>query len=193
MDTIQIKKKFKLIVPPDCTNCGLSKNRTQVVPYGGRILATCVILGEGPGSEEDLKGRPFVGRSGKKLFKVIRLLGYRRRDFLILNCVKCRPPENRNPTFSEMASCFKYLSEQLYLSRATTMLILGKVAWKGITGEDLPVLANRGLVKQYGKWKLIYTYHPSYVLRNNTIEVNKNFLLDIKKAIKISGIKNEQI
>jgi len=186
-----LKYKFSKIVPANCQDCRLGKTRTKIVPHGGNPLAKLILLGEGPGSEEDLSGKPFVGRSGKKLFKTINALGFEREDFLILNLIKCRPPNNRNPGYDEIKECRKYLYQQFELSQAKVILVLGKVAWKAMTGVYLPVTIYRGTTQEWTRlskeFKIVYTYHPSYVLRNNTIETNKDFLSDIKSALDLAG------
>ena len=185
---------LRLLVPDDCTLCELHKTRTNVVSYRGNAEAKILLLGEGPGYEEDQQGFPFVGRSGKKLQETIQKLepiydiDYL-HSFLILNTIKCRTANNANPTQEQLDACSGHFKRQLSVASARIIIALGKVAYTYMTGEVLPVTKFHGIIKKVGKYQIVYTYHPSYVLRNNTKIVNAEFTKDIIRGLKLAGYR----
>jgi DNA polymerase len=144
----------------------LAEGRTQVVFGVGDPKADLMILGEGPGREEDLAGEPFVGRSGKLLDRLMwEEMGLTRDKCYISNVVKCRPPNNRDPAPIEIASCRPYLEEQISLIQPTVIITLGNFATRLLLESTEGIRKLRGSVFPYGTGRLVPTYHPAYVLR----------------------------
>lgn len=152
-----------------CTNCSLHLTRTNTVPGEGNPDSKIVLLGEGPGQTEDEMGRPFVGRAGKLLNNMIGSMGLKREDVFILNICKCRPPNNRKPTPTEMDKCGLFLIRQIEILSPKVIIALGNTALGGLTGKD------GGITKRCGVWetsdkfpgiKIMPCYHPSAMLRN---------------------------
>lgn len=158
----------------DCTRCELHKSRSQVVPGDGNPYSSLVFVGEAPGEEEDKQGKPFVGKAGQLLNKLIKeILGLEREDVYITNVCKCRPPENRKPTPIEMRACSPYLREEIKIIQPKVICCLGATAGEGILGKSLKITKVRGQVFSYPfnpKIKVFLTYHPAYVLRNPSEE-----------------------
>ncbi len=150
-----------------CQRCDLSQTRTHVVVSRGNPQAPLMIIGEGPGQQEDETGLPFVGRAGQLLEKILAAVKLdSERDTYICNMVKCRPPGNRTPTPDETAACRPYLLEQIRLVNPKIILLTGATAVKGVTGD------KRGITKIRGQWLTWQNYlcmpilHPAYLLRN---------------------------
>lgn len=155
-----------------CRACGLCEGRKQAVPGVGHAQAHWMIVGEGPGEQEDLQGEPFVGRSGQLLDEMLAALDLTRaaatpeRQVFIANTVKCRPPGNRNPTPDELAACAPYLQRQLALVKPRMVLALGRFAAQSLLGTDAPVGSLRGKLHRLPDGTpLVVSYHPSYLLR----------------------------
>ena len=123
-------------------------------------------MGEAPGHEEDLKACPFVGRAGELLTKIIASIGFRREDVYIANVLKCRPPENRNPSPDEIASCKSYLLQQLEIIAPDVICCLGKFAAWLLLGITQPITQMRGKFYDFKGMKVMITFHPAYLLRN---------------------------
>ncbi len=151
-----------------CTKCELARTRINVVPGEGNPRARLVFVGEAPGEEEDIQGRPFVGRAGKLLDQLIERIGLRRADVYICNVLKCRPPGNRDPLPQEAAACKEYLTSQLSLIRPKIICTLGRHAYNTLFGVDERITRIRGKLTLYGGIKLLPAYHPSYLLRNQS-------------------------
>jgi uracil-DNA glycosylase family 4 len=166
-----------------CTLCELHGGRTKAVCGEGNLRARLVFIGEGPGADEDAQGRPFVGRAGQLLNKVIEAMGLERADVYITNVVKCRPPGNRTPEPDEIASCLPYLERQMELIGPEVICTLGNVATQSVTGERRPISEMRGRTYVYRDIKLIPTFHPAACLRNP--DCKKLVWEDIKKVMKI--------
>ncbi len=152
-----------------CTACGLCEGRTRTVFGVGDPRAEWMIVGEGPGEKEDLKGEPFVGPAGQLLDNMLRAVGRARGDRVyIANIVKCRPPNNRNPRPEEAAECYPYLKRQIELVRPRLIIAVGGVAAQNLLGTDAPVGRMRGRVHQLPEYGIpvIVTYHPAYLLRS---------------------------
>lgn len=149
-----------------CTKCRLSATRNHVVFGEGDPEAQLFVIGEAPGAEEDLQGRPFVGRSGQLLDKILQAIGFERRMVYIGNIIKCRPPGNRNPLADEIECCKPWLMEQLEAVRPKMILLLGKVAANTILGNTLSMGAMRGRIIQWNGFECVVTYHPAALLRN---------------------------
>ena len=150
----------------DCSRCRLCETRTNVVPGEGDPHARLMFIGEGPGRDEDLQGRPFVGRSGELLTRMIRGIGLEREQVYICNVVKCRPPQNRNPEPDEAAACLNYLRAQVALVRPQVVVLLGKIACRYALQQEISVMREHGRwFERKGVW-FIPTYHPSALLRN---------------------------
>jgi len=150
----------------DCKKCGLHKTRTKFVFGEGNPRAQLVFVGEAPGRDEDLQGRPFVGRAGQLLTKIIEAMGYKREDVYICNVLKCRPPNNRAPEPEEVEQCEPHLLEQLRLIGPKVICALGTHAAHTLLKMDIPISAMRGNFYDYHGIKLMPTYHPAYLLRN---------------------------
>ncbi len=164
----------------NCTLCNLSKTRTNVVFGEGNPNAKLMFIGEGPGEMEDKTGRPFVGRAGKLLTKIINnVLELNREDVYIANIVKCRPPNNRVPTIEEAETCKPYLLKQIEIINPEILVCLGKTAFMYLMDTDMPISKVRGQIFEYKGKKVIPTFHPSYLLRNPSAkkEAYKDFLL----------------
>ncbi len=150
-----------------CTRCPLSAGRTQVVFGVGDPGAGLMFVGEGPGREEDLKGEPFVGRSGQLLDRVLRQeLGLGRDRVYIANVVKCRPPGNRDPLPEEVAACRPYLDEQIALVAPRVIVTLGNFATRLLLDTAEGIKQLRGRAYPYGDAVVVPTFHPSFVLRS---------------------------
>jgi uracil-DNA glycosylase len=149
-----------------CQRCPLAAGRTNVVFGEGNPTARLMIVGEGPGREEDLQGRPFVGRSGALLDRLLaEEAGMRRRDVYIANVVKCRPPQNRDPAPKEIEACRPYLAEQIELIDPRVIVTLGNFATKLLLETTKGIRELRGQVFERGRANVVPTYHPAYVLR----------------------------
>ncbi len=151
----------------DCQRCKLAACRTNIVFGEGAPQAPVVFVGEGPGAEEDATGRPFVGRAGQLLDKIIAAMGLRREEVYICNVVKCRPPENRTPEPDEVAACVGFLHRQLAVIRPHVIVALGASAASALLGD--PKLGGiskiRGRFQDYRGIPLMPTFHPAYLLR----------------------------
>jgi uracil-DNA glycosylase len=151
-----------------CTLCELHAGRTHGVFGVGARDADWMIIGEGPGAEEDRQGEPFVGRAGKLLNNMLRALGLRREAVYIANIVKCRPPGNRDPKPEEAATCRPYLERQIALVKPRLILAVGRIAAQNLLDTDVAVGKLRGRAHTYGEARipLVVTYHPAYLLRS---------------------------
>jgi len=150
----------------DCRRCPLCELRKTIVFGEGNPQAQLLFVGEGPGEEEDRQGRPFVGRAGQLLDKIIAAMGLKRDDVYIANIVKCRPPGNRAPKPQEVEACTPFLNEQIRAINPRVLCALGSVAAKFLLGTEATISVLRGRFHTYGKVDLMATYHPAYLLRN---------------------------
>jgi uracil-DNA glycosylase len=158
-----------------CRLCDLALGRTKAVPGEGPCPAGIMLVGEAPGAEEDLTGRPFVGRAGRLLDRSLSLAGINRSEVFITSVVKCRPPLNRRPKKIEMESCNPYLQSQIDLVHPRVIGVMGNVAAGALLNLQ-GVTALRGQVLQ---GRFLVTFHPAAVLRNNNLQ--EAFVSDLKK------------
>ena len=149
-----------------CMACKLSSTRTQVVFGVGNSNARLMLIGEGPGQEEDRTGKPFVGQAGQLLDQILGAVGITRDEVYIANVVKCRPPGNRTPTLNEAAACAPFLDRQIDLIRPSLIVALGKTAVIRLTGSDASMASMRGSMHRYRDIPVVATYHPAYLLRS---------------------------
>ncbi|HEX9780122.1 MAG TPA: uracil-DNA glycosylase [bacterium] len=149
-----------------CRKCPLYRTRTHAVVSDGSQDAELMFIGEAPGRDEDLQGKPFVGAAGKLLTKMIEAMGLHREQVYICNILKDRPPNNRTPEPSEVDACLPYLLEQIEIIRPKVICTLGAVAVKALFGPHIAISRVRGSVKEYEGVPLVPTYHPAYLLRN---------------------------
>ena len=167
----------------ECTRCKLHADRTNIVFGDGNPNARLVFVGEGPGRDEDMQGKPFVGRAGKLLTKIIEAMGLTRKDVYICNVVKCRPPGNRNPEADEVAACEPFLLKQIRSINPEIIVCLGSVATSLLLKMKQPRMGDlRGQFHEYGNSKLMITYHPAALLRNPNFK--KPVWEDMKVVLK---------
>lgn len=150
----------------ECTRCELSRRRTKLVFGEGNPQAVLMFVGEAPGQEEDRTGRPFVGRSGQLLTKIIEAMQLKREEVYIGNVIKCRPPGNRTPLPEEIQICRPFLERQIQVIRPKFLCTLGAVATHALMRTAEPISRMRGKFFDYRGIRLLPTYHPSYLLKN---------------------------
>ncbi len=151
----------------DCKRCKLSVSRTNIVFGEGDPEAEIMFVGEAPGKEEDLQGRPFVGDAGMLLTRLIKKMGYKRENVYIANVVKCRPPMNREPEPDEIEACKGFLERQIEIIKPKVIIALGKIAALTLIGDTkLKITAIRGNFFDYNGIPLMPTFHPAYLIRN---------------------------
>lgn len=149
-----------------CRKCALADTRKNVVFGEGNSRARLIFVGEAPGEDEDIQGKPFVGRAGKLLDQLIDRIGLRRNEVYICNVLKCRPPNNRDPETAEIAACKDHLLMQIRLVAPKVICTLGRHAYNTLFGADERITRVRGTLKDYNGTTLLPTYHPSFLLRN---------------------------
>jgi len=167
----------------DCQRCPLGRLRTNIVFGEGNPKAEIVFVGEAPGGDEDIQGRPFVGRAGQLLTKIIEAMGLKRTDVYICNILKCRPPGNRNPRPEEIAACEPILVKQLEAINPRVICALGTFAARTLLKTDVPITLLRGKFHAYHGIQLMPTYHPAYLLRNPGAK--KQVWEDVQKIMKM--------
>jgi DNA polymerase len=150
----------------DCRGCGLAAGRTNLVFGEGNPRARLMLIGEGPGAEEDRLGRPFVGPAGQLLDKILAAAGISRSEVYIANVVKCRPPGNRVPNREEAAACLHWLRKQFALIAPPLVVILGSTALKNLIDPQASITAWRGRWITRGRVRFMPTYHPAALLRD---------------------------
>jgi len=177
-----------------CRKCELGSLRTNAVPGEGSPRARIMFVGEAPGADEDAQGRPFVGRAGQLLDKIIAACGLKRSDVYIGNILKCRPPENRDPRAEEIISCLPYIQRQIELINPEIIVALGSHAAKTLLNSPKAIGQLRGQFHEYyagfGRppTKLMATFHPAYLLRNYVPENRKKVWEDMKKVLAELGL-----
>ena len=164
-----------------CRLCDLALTRTKAVPGEGPCPARIMLVGEAPGADEDVTGRPFVGRAGRLLDRSLGLAGINRSEVFITSVVKCRPPLNRKPKSIEMESCHNYLQSQIDMIHPKVIGVMGNTAAGALLNLQ-GVTALRGRVLQ---GRFLVTYHPAAVLRNNHLQ--EAFVSDLKKIKEIGS------
>ncbi|MFL2693821.1 MAG: uracil-DNA glycosylase [Candidatus Actinomarina sp.] len=172
----------------ECTSCNLSKTRKNVVVGKGNESAHVVIIGEGPGEQEDITGLPFVGRAGKMLDTALSSVDIDPlKDCYITNIVKCRPPNNRKPSAAESEACMPWLNEQVNLLKPKIIILAGSTAVQSFLGINEPISKIRGQWIEKDNIKYMPIFHPSYLLRNPSKNKGKPKWLtwqDLKKVKK---------
>ena len=158
-----------------CKTCGLAATRNLVVPGEGAERPIVMVIGEGPGAEEDKAGRPFVGRAGQLLDKMLESIAlFRNENCFIANMVKCRPPGNRDPAYEEIAACYPFLERQITLLHPRFILCAGRVAAQNLLKTSTGINALRGEFKELRIGETVIpvlcTYHPSAILRNESLK-----------------------
>lgn len=166
----------------NCERCELAKTRTNVViGRGTNLSAPVMLVGEGPGQQEDLTGEAFVGRAGKQLDHLLNALMFDPEDYYICNIVKCRPPQNRVPLSEEAHACLPWLRYQVKYIKPAILVCLGSTALKYLVGDDVRITRIRGTwLDRPGFFRIMPTYHPSAVLRDPT--KREEMFLDMKKV-----------
>lgn len=163
----------------ECRTCALHQTRQQAVPGVGPQKSRLLIVGEGPGFEEDQQGKPFVGPAGQLLIKMLQAIQLSSEEIFITNTVKCRPPGNRLPLEEEIACCRPFLEEEIRLTEPAILVAMGNCAAQALTGSPRRISELRGRWLDYRGRRLMATYHPAYLLR--TPEAKREAWEDLKK------------
>jgi uracil-DNA glycosylase family 4 len=150
----------------DCRRCKLHRTRHTLVFGEGNKKAKLMIIGEGPGYEEDIQGRPFVGKAGQLLTKILQSIHLQREEVYITNIIKCRPPQNRNPELEEIQHCYPFLLKQIQAIHPQIICALGTFAAQTLLKTDAKITTLRGKFYEFTGIKVFPTYHPAYLLRN---------------------------
>ena len=164
----------------NCKKCKLCNGRTNIVFGIGKKDAELMLIGEGPGADEDAQGIPFVGKAGQLMNKAFEGLGIKREEVYIANIVKCRPPNNRDPEKDEVIECMDYLRNQVILVKPKVIVLLGKIALQNVLGEEYGITASRGKIIEKKGIIYIPTWHPAALLRDETKKID--FWNDLKLA-----------
>jgi uracil-DNA glycosylase family 4 len=172
----------------DCDRCKLSKGRKHIVFGEGNQHARLVFVGEAPGMDEDLTGKPFVGQAGKLLTDIIRAMGLTRDQVYICNIVKCHPPGNRDPEADEIETCLPFLREQITLIQPEVICTLGRISLQSLVDKRLKITRDRGRWYSYMDIPLMPTYHPAYLLRYP--QAKKQVWEDVQMIMKKLGLKD---
>ena len=200
-DNLTLDEKIKLLDKlqaevKKCTNCELCKTRTNTVFGEHNPAARLVFVGEAPGADEDAQGRPFVGRAGELLTKMINAMGLRREDVFIVNMLKCRPPENRTPNPQEIQACWNFLIRQLQILRPEVIVTLGNPATQGLLNTKAGITTLRGqwqalpeIAPGLGGTPVMPTFHPAYVLRNYSVDTRKKVWSDLQQVMARLNLK----
>jgi len=169
----------------DCKRCKLHRGRKTIVFGEGNEKATLMFIGEGPGYDEDVQGRPFVGKAGQLLTKIIQSINLSREEVYIANIIKCRPPQNRNPELDEIQSCHPFLMKQISVIQPKIICALGTFSAQTLLKTDTKITALRGKFFDLEGIKVIPTYHPAFLLRNP--ERKREVWEDMKKIVELLG------
>ncbi len=175
-----------------CSRCRLREKCNGVVMGEGSLASRIMLIGEGPGANEDRQGRPFVGRAGKLMNKIFEAVNLKREDIYITNIVKCRPPGNRVPTKEEFESCVSILMAEIKLIEPKVIVPLGSTALKFLIDPNASITKMRGQWIQRGDYFFLPTFHPAYLLRNKKMKKYSwyDFKLIKKSADRIKELKN---
>jgi len=171
----------------NCSRCKLHPTRKNLVFGTGDLYSEMVFVGEAPGADEDIQGEPFVGRAGMLLTKIIKAMGYERKEVYIANIIKCRPPNNRNPEPDEIEQCEPFLIKQLSILKPRVICALGTFAAQTLLKTQERISLLRGKFHSYQGIKVMPTYHPAYLLRNQSEK--RVVWEDIKLVMKELGKK----
>ncbi|MBA3239837.1 MAG: uracil-DNA glycosylase [Acidobacteria bacterium] len=150
----------------ECVRCPLHQGRTKIVHTEGSPASRLMFVGEAPGADEDASGRPFVGRAGQLLNKIIEAIGLKREDVLIGNVNRCRPPANRQPTTEEAKTCKPFLLREIAIARPDVIIVLGNTAMHNLLDTKVGITRVRGEFQDYKGIKVMPTFHPAYLLRD---------------------------
>jgi len=179
-----------------CTRCGLHRGRHKTVFGEGNPDADLMFVGEGPGRDEDMSGRPFVGRAGELLSKMIAAMGLGREDIFIGNVVKCRPPNNRAPQADEVDACWDYLVRQIEIIEPKVIVTLGNPATHALLDTRVGITRLRGswqtlpmIGEGVGGTAVMPTFHPAYLLRQYTVDNRKKVWSDLQKVMERLGLE----
>ena len=175
----------------DCKRCKLHRTRRTIVFGEGNEKATLMLIGEGPGYDEDVQGRPFVGKAGQLLTKILQSINLPREEVYIANIIKCRPPQNRNPEPEEIQSCYPFLQKQIQAIRPKIICALGTFSAQTLLKTGTKITALRGKLYDLEGIKVIPTYHPAFLLRNP--ERKREVWEDMKKMAGWLGLNNRSI
>lgn len=166
----------------DCQLCPLGETRTKFVFGSGNPQAEIMFIGEAPGRDEDLQGKPFVGKSGQLLTELLNEAGLKREDVYIANILKCRPPNNRDPQSEEIEKCSPYLHRQIELVKPTLLVALGRIAAHKLLATTTSLSKLRGELHRYQDTPLVVTFHPAYILRN--MNARPDGLSDMQRIVQ---------
>jgi DNA polymerase len=179
-----------------CTRCRLAGGRSQTVFGEGSPQAEVVFVGEGPGEEEDRTGRPFVGRAGELLTRMVQAMGLVRRDVYICNVIKCRPPNNRAPMSDEVRACWPYLMRQLQIIAPKVIVALGNPATQNLLATAVGITKLRGQWQKLPPWAeglegiaVMPTFHPAYILRQYNQETRAKVWSDLQQVMAFLGLR----
>lgn len=169
----------------DCHRCALGDGRTKLVFGVGNPRARLVFVGEAPGRDEDLQGEPFVGAAGQLLTKIILAMGFKREEVYICNVLKCRPPQNRDPLPAEIEACSSFMLRQIQAIKPTVLVALGKFAAQTLLQTKTPISKLRGQFHEYHGIPLMPTFHPSALLRDETLK--RPVWEDMQQVMRLLG------
>jgi DNA polymerase len=170
-----------------CRQCRLAETRKNVVFGEGNPQAELMFIGEGPGEDEDLQGRPFVGKAGQLLDKMIAAMQFKREDVYIANIVKCRPPANRVPMPDEVSCCIDYLKRQVELINPKAIVLLGATAVRFMLNTDQGIMRMRGKWTKFGNIPVMPTFHPAFLLRQESAK--REAWSDLQQVMALFGKK----
>jgi uracil-DNA glycosylase family 4 len=172
----------------NCVKCRLSKERKNIVFGEGPPHARLVFVGEAPGMDEDLTGKPFVGQAGKLLTDIINAMGLTREEVYICNIVKCHPPHNRDPERDEIEMCLPFLEAQLSFIQPEIICAIGRISAQSLVREDFKITRERGQWQSFRGIPLMPTYHPAYLLRYP--QAKKAVWEDMQQIMNKLGLKD---
>ncbi len=173
-----------------CQKCPLGRVRSKAVPGEGGLDSGLMFVGEAPGAEENSQGRPFVGRAGQLLTNIIKAMGFDRAEVFITNVIKCQPPGNRTPLSAEIDACTPYLLRQIEAIQPEVIVALGGVSAGFFVPGDIKISGLRGTLYDHGRVKVMPTFHPAYLLRNEgNRQIKKAVWDDMQKVMAFLGKK----
>ncbi len=176
-----------------CTKCQLARTRNNVVPGTGVLNPLVMVIGEGPGYDEDMQGLPFVGKAGMLLDKMLAAIQLdRKTNCYIANIVKCRPPNNRDPAYDEIQACFPYLQTQIHVLKPKMIICMGRIAGQTLLNTEMGVGQLREKFFDYNGIPVMVTYHPSALLRNETLKrpAWNDLKMFRKKLTELTAVQN---